>query len=86
MQGPARKAPGQSPGPGSSTASTWRAIVPHLRGNVPSIINAFGAPIDETDAKIVAAYLETKYGPKSEQTLARHDSIALRSQATTVSG
>jgi mono/diheme cytochrome c family protein len=31
-------------------------------GEVAKMINAFGAQIDQTDAKMIAEYLETNYG------------------------
>ena len=30
---------------------------------VAKMINAFGAPIDQADAKVIAEYLEKNYGP-----------------------
>jgi hypothetical protein len=35
---------------------------------VAKMINAFGAPIDAGDAKIIAAYLKKNYGPERTQT------------------
>jgi hypothetical protein len=33
---------------------------------VAKMINAFGAPIDPTDAKVIAEYLETNYGSRPQ--------------------
>jgi len=32
---------------------------------VAKMINAFGAPIDQADAKVIAEYLRTNYGPQT---------------------
>jgi sulfite dehydrogenase (cytochrome) subunit B len=41
-----------------------RLDTPHWAAEVKKMINVFGAPISESDAKVIADYLGKNYGPE----------------------